>query len=859
MLGHPASPLLWSVNGDNLDRRALSAWCAYTGQNVETTQNWGWLAALHPDDRKRVQDAWREAIHLQHSITLVYRIYHIHEGYRSFNVLHVPLFTDEHQLQAWFLFFTEEPASPPEIDENWELRLIYGMIFTQPVLGIFWLSLDGAILRVNAHLSDLTGYSEKELLAMTIWQLTAPEDIHLHLQAMRERLDSDRSYPSFRVRYLCKDDTIMWGRVTQFLVRQPSGEPYYFFYMVEDISAQVQVEDERAKLLAQAQGEHNEALARTFQLETVFEAITDGIMVCDRDGKVIQSNAAVRHILHLDAHPDHLDLPFQQRIGLMALTDEHEQAISPEQWPMARLLRGEYLHEGRTDDLRIHLLDGQESYVNFSGAPMLDQDNQIIGAVMVVHDVNERHLLESRIRKSFRILLALAEVLVDIPERHREISSAQANSNGQVPSGPSFRAAGEYLTALTCQMLEYQGISISQIDADAVLHIVAVSGSSGETREDYYQKYANRPLSAILDEDDIALLRTNEVVIRDLPLHVRDAWLSTYLLAPMIMDGQLVGVLAVEKKGQHALYSYEEISLIKAIAKFILLVIERERIQHDWVEAHSSELALRETNQRFDEFLSIASHELRTPLAGIKGNLQLALRRLKALQSNKLPEMDVLLEKLDKTREFLREAEDRVNVQNRMISDLLDVSRIQANKLELVIGSCDLNKVVGGALKDQQHTTPERVITLKPPCGDRELTVIGDADRLGQVVHNYLSNALKYSPPDAPISVQIEKLADEVRVSVHDQGPGLTPEEQKHVWERFYRVKGVVAQGASTPSMGLGLHICRTIIEAHHGRIGLESTPGEGSTFWFSLPLVQPDVLESEQPSKALPQHASGT
>jgi signal transduction histidine kinase/PAS domain-containing protein len=718
MLGHPASPLLWSANGDNLDRRALSAWCAYTGQNEGATQDWRWLAALHPDDRKEVRDAWGEAIRLQHSITLVYRIYHIHEGYRLFKVLHVPLFTDEHQLQAWFLFFSEELANPPEI---------------------------------------------------------------------------------------------------------------------------------------------NGALARTFQLETVFEAITDGIIVCNRDGKVIQSNTAMHRLLHLDACPSYLNLPFQQRLQLITLIDEHGQTIPQEQWPISRLLRGEYLHEGRTGDLRIHLLDGEESYVNISGAPMLDQDNQIVGAVMVIHDVKERHLLESRIRKSFRILLALAEVLVDIPERHREIALAQVKSNGQVPSGPPFRPAGEYIATLTCQMMEYRGVSISQIDADTVLHMVAIAGSTGESRDDYYQKYANVPLAAILAEDDIILLRDNEVVIRELVLHVKDSQVSNYLLAPMITDGHLVGILSVEKKEDHASYTHEEISLTKAIAKFILLVIERERIQHDWVAAHSSELALREANQRFDEFLIIASHELRTPLAGIKGNLQLALRRLKALQSNKLPEMDVLLEKLEKTREFLREAEDRVNVQNRMISDLLDVSRIHANKLELVIGSCDLNKVACGAVKDQQHTTPERVITLEPPCGDRELTVLGDADRLGQVVHNYLSNALKYSPPDAPVSVQVAKLADEVRVSVHDQGPGLTPEEQKHVWERFYRVKGVVAQGASTPSMGLGLHICRTIIEAHHGQIGLESSPGEGSTFWFSLPLVQPDVLESEQPSKALPQRASGT
>ncbi len=324
----------------------------------------------------------------------------------------------------------------------------------------------------------------------------------------------------------------------------------------------------------------------------------------------------------------------------------------------------------------------------------------------------------------------------------------------------------------------------------------------------------------------------------------------------MIIDGHLAGILSVKKKESYSTYTHEEISLIKAIAKFILLVIERERVQREWIEAHSSELALREANRRFDEFLSIASHELRTPLAGIKGNIQLALRRLNTLNSKKLPEMSELCEKLDKMQEFLLQAEHRVNVQNRMISDLLDVSRIQANKLELMLKPCNLVEVVRSAVKDQQYDVPERVITLEVPCHN-QLKVLGDADRLGQVIHNYLTNALKYSPPERPVSVKVEKMGNSVRASVRDQGPGLTPDEQQKIWERFYRVKSIAAQGGSGPGLGLGLHICRAIIEAHHGQFGLESTPGEGSTFWFTLPLVQSTVPSSEQPSNAIHKHAS--
>ena len=839
MLGNPLSPLLWNADGAGPARQSFPTWQAYTGQTEATTQGWRWLDALHPADKEKVRGTWEEAIRRPRPITLSYRIRHLRSGYRPFKALHVPFFNEEHQLQGWFAFFTEESAHLPADDEDWEVKLIYSMIYTQAMLGIFCLSLDGMIRRVNARLSQLTGYSEAELLRMSIWQLSLPEDLHLHLQAMRERLASEYGYPPFHTRYLRKDGTPIWVRVTQFLVRQPSGEPYYFFYVVEDVSSQAQAEEERARLLARLQEAHSEAVARTLQLESVFESLNAGVIVCDKDGRIIQSNSAVRDLLHLDACPNFLQLSAQERTTVLTAFDEQGNQLAPEQWPLARLLRGEYLRTGQAEDIRLRLPDGQEIYVDHSGAPIRNQENEIIGAALIIHDVNERHLLEQRIQKAFRILLALVEELVDIPDHRTEILSTRQSPNEQILSASSFQTAGEYLTELICQMLEYQEASISLIEPETGhLRQIALAGFSPEEKAIYAEMFGRSTLADYLNEDEIGLLRDNEVVMKEMALHLDSPQPYMLLIAPMLLDGRLVGILTVKKKEARAPYTYEEIGLVKAIAKLILLVIERERIQREWIEAHSSELTLREANRRFDEFLSIASHELRTPLAGIKGNIQLALRRLAMLQSERLPEMHILLDKLNSMQKFLIEAESRVNVQNRMISDLLDVSRIQANKLELVMGPCDLCDIVRGAVKDQRYNTPERSITLKM-WGEQHLIVIGDADRLGQVVHNYLSNAIKYSPAGQPVQVSLEPLGDNVRVSVSDKGPGLSPEEQKRVWERFYRVKGIPTQAGTGPGLGLGLHICRTIIEAHQGSFGLESTPGQGSTFWFSLPLEQ--------------------
>jgi signal transduction histidine kinase len=184
-----------------------------------------------------------------------------------------------------------------------------------------------------------------------------------------------------------------------------------------------------------------------------------------------------------------------------------------------------------------------------------------------------------------------------------------------------------------------------------------------------------------------------------------------------------------------------------------------------------------------------------------------------------------------------------------MIGDLLDVSRIQANKLELVMGPCNLLSIVSDAVEDQHYSYPGRVINLLVPQQYQRLLVYGDRDRLGQVIHNYLTNALKYSAEDKPVVVRIEvnETARKARVSVTDEGPGLDLEEQKHVWERFYRVKGIAVQSGSGPGLGLGLHISQTIIRARQGTPGLDSMPGKGSTFWFELPLLEPLSSVSEE------------
>lgn len=193
---------------------------------------------------------------------------------------------------------------------------------------------------------------------------------------------------------------------------------------------------------------------------------------------------------------------------------------------------------------------------------------------------------------------------------------------------------------------------------------------------------------------------------------------------------------------------------------------------------------------------------------------------------------------------MLERAERQANVQNRMVSDLLDISRLQADKLALHLVPFDLATIVRQMVEDQRSTTPKRALYLEM-AEEETAPVNADPERIGQVLNNYLTNALKYSPVDRPVEVQLKKEGNVVRVLVRDEGPGLTPSEQEQVWDRFYQVEGIKRQRGSSVGLGLGLYICLVIIEQHQGEVGIESVKGEGSTFWFTLPLAGPDDQEA--------------
>ena len=230
-----------------------------------------------------------------------------------------------------------------------------------------------------------------------------------------------------------------------------------------------------------------------------------------------------------------------------------------------------------------------------------------------------------------------------------------------------------------------------------------------------------------------------------------------------------------------------------------------------------------------DHFLVMASHELKTPMTTIVGHAQFMLRRLA-----RMPELsnDLLV-----IRSGLESINGQAHRLNTMIDDLLDLYNIRAGKVPLHMASCNLIAIYREVVAEQSLLSG-RTIEMEAPL--EPVTLQADSDRLYQVAVNLISNALKYSPKDTPVKVLVDQRRDIGIVEVIDSGRGIPKDQQTHIFEPFYRSPEV--QTTSTSGMGLGLAICKDIVEHHDGRISCRSRMGKGSTFIVELPLKQKEI-----------------
>jgi PAS domain S-box-containing protein len=232
-----------------------------------------------------------------------------------------------------------------------------------------------------------------------------------------------------------------------------------------------------------------------------------------------------------------------------------------------------------------------------------------------------------------------------------------------------------------------------------------------------------------------------------------------------------------------------------------------------------AEKHLQELFRQKDEFIGIASHELKTPVTSIKGYTQILKMRFAQ-------------EKNSKAVELLGRMDRQIDKLTTLINDLLDVTKIEGGKFQFHHTHFDFNELVTEIVEEMQQTTQQHTIITKLTLTSK---IYGDRDRIGQVITNFLSNAIKYSPGSDKIILTTLKEPKKITLCVQDFGIGISKEKQPNVFDRFFRVSGLKED--TFPGLGLGLFISAEIVKRHHGTISVKSIKDKGSTFCFILPV----------------------
>lgn len=406
--------------------------------------------------------------------------------------------------------------------------------------------------------------------------------------------------------------------------------------------------------------------------------------------------------------------------------------------------------------------------------------------------LEQARLVEQAERRAAR-LLALHRVSTAI--------SAQANLGATLA----------LILSQTCQLLKRRGGAIYLWD----------EGSGRLVLTEGHGLPVDQLEASVAPGEDIAgqtWLCRRPVVIDDYQRwpHATPSWKALGLHGvagiPLIVAGRQLGALVIAAEADGPPFTPEEVQFLELVAGQAAVAIENARL----FKAAARARAMDELNRLKSEFISTVSHELRTPLTYIQGYSELLQRRRLGSEA---------------AREAIAEIHNASVRMARLVDDLLDLSRIEAGRLDLRPRELDLAELLKSAVRAARVQAPHLEIQLEI---DELPTLVADPDRLRQIIDNLLNNAERYAATSRVI-VRARRCDGGVRVDVSDEGPGISPEDQERIFEPFYR--GKRSEVLPQRGGGLGLTIVRHLVEAHGGRVGLESAPGRGSTFWFTLPL----------------------
>ncbi|GAB2683702.1 hypothetical protein GCM10027037_00860 [Mucilaginibacter koreensis] len=448
--------------------------------------------------------------------------------------------------------------------------------------------------------------------------------------------------------------------------------------------------------------------------------------------------------------------------------------------------------------------DGSEKniYVNFSYDPIINEDREVESILASVVDVTE----------SVRSRQQLEQSQAELQETTEELAASNEELNA---INEEMVASNEELASTNEELVSTQE------------HLHELIGQLQESKERFSFLLNTIPQQVWTANASGAIDYVNQVVIKDFGANmdaiVGEGW-QRFIHPEDLPQAMDLWLHAIENGNEYVV----EFRLLFADGDYqwhlgrAVPLIENGKIQL-WLGTNTNIDLQKRNEQKKDEFISIASHELKTPLTSIKAFNQLLLRG----------------GDINRIAGFAQKSSDHIKRLEKLIADLLDVTRINSGKLEYDMQPFSFRQLLTESVENIRHMAVKHDIVLENAV---DISFTGDHFRLEQVMNNFLSNAVKYSPQGEKVIVSSKLESDRLVVSVQDFGIGIDPTHVNRLFDRYYRVDNTAMR---FEGLGLGLFISSEILKRHQGKVWIESELGKGSTFYFSMPILKENSLET--------------
>ncbi|MDZ7991817.1 MAG: PAS domain S-box protein [Nostoc sp. EfeVER01] len=711
-------------------------------------------------------------------------------------------------------------------------------MFNQAAVGITLVGLDGQFLQINPALCEITGYSHEELMQMNFQEITHPDDLEVDLENARRVVAKEISGYSLEKRYIRKDGSIVWVNLTSSAVWDAKGQPMYALGIIEDISHRRRVEATQNFLV-----EASTLLAASLDYEITLESVANLAVptladLCIVD--VFEEDWSSKQIALFTAAGIAIADPTKLNI-----LDEIRRRYRPKTKAkqLVRQLRlgisifypelsDSNLVEMSEDNEHLQLL--QSLGIRSLMVIPVRSRGQLFGAISFFTAESGRYYQQTDLALAEDIARRAATAI----DNARLYQETERSVNRTVLLQKITAAFSEALTPQqVADVVVNQGIAALEATGGSVVLLTEGNTTLKVVQAIGYPQTLINTLTTfpITAPNQIAeTVRTGQPIFLEnlaamiarypnladvVTVMANNAWASI----PLVVEGKVIGALGLSFTTGR-IFNEEDRGFMLTLGQQCAQAIARAQLY----EAEKTARAEAETANRIkDEFLAVLSHELRTPLNPILGWAKL-LRTRKFDEATKIRALETI--------------ERNAKLQTQLIGDLLDVSRILQGKVRLNLHAVDLKIAIAAALETVRLAAEAKSIQIQTVLSNDIGKVLGDGDRLQQVMWNLLSNAVKFTPTDGLVEVRLQQVGLDAQIQVIDTGKGINPEFLPYVFDYFRQADAKTTRVFG--GLGLGLAIVRHLVELHGGTVQAESLgEGQGATFTVKLPLLKNSEL----------------